>query len=165
MQCKTDLGVARASNRKLVHRIDRVHAACDGARIRYCAFWICGDYSQNATIVASPDVLARMCIRCELAARSEGFVYRCFGTVHVLYIGSAINPESRLRGHESQSSWWPDVVRTSVEAYPDIETARRAEAAAIEAERPLHNKKHNKHRMRRTGGQWHSVDELLKDAA
>ena len=40
---------------------------------------------------------------------------------------------------------------------PVIETARRAEAAAIEAECPLHNKKHNRHRMRRTGGQWHPV--------
>lgn len=159
VQCKTSLGVARASNRKLVHRIDSVDAACAGERIRYIAFWMCGEISRDATLVSNPAALARICKRCELAARGEGFVYRCFGAAHVLYIGSALNAESRLRGHASQSSWWPDVIGTAVEAHPDIETARRAEAAAIEAERPLHNKKHNKHRMRRTGGQWHPVAE------
>ena len=157
VRCKTVLGVAGASNRKVVHRIDSVDAACTGERIRYVAFWMCGDFSRDATLVASPAALARMCSRCELAARGEGFVYRCFGIDHVLYIGSAINAESRLRGHASSSSWWPEVVGTAVETHPDIETARRAEAAAIEAECPLHNKKHNRHRMRRTGGQWHPV--------
>jgi hypothetical protein len=165
VQCKTGFGVARAINRKVVHRIDSVDAACDGERIRYIASWMCGGFSRDVTLVASLDALSRTCGQCDLAARGEGFVYHCFGTADVLYIGSAIDAEHRLRGHELLSSWWPEVIGTHVETYPDIETARRAEAAAIEAERPVHNKKHNKHRMRRTGGQWHPVNDLLREAA
>ena len=68
-------------------------------------------------------------------------VYRCFDSAAALiYIGSAERVLSRLSGHKSRSSWWPDVADVRTTRYPTIFEARAAERLAIEAERPPRNK-------------------------
>lgn len=144
VRCKTEFAIARArTRRKVVHRIDWVDAACAEGRIRYFAGWICGDRSWDAVLVADPAPIGRMCKRCESLAQGP-FVYRCYDDAdQLLYIGSAKCRLSRFQGHRQSSPWWPEVARRELTDQPDIETARRAEAAAIRAERPIHNKQHN----------------------
>ena len=68
-------------------------------------------------------------------------LYSADGTL--LYIGIAQNWASRMKQHQEQKSWWPDVASTVFQPFPTREDAMVAEARAIKAERPLHNIVHN----------------------
>lgn len=159
VQCKTGLAIARGRNRrKVVHHPEWITAACTDGRLHYFAGWICGDCSWDAIIVADTGPYD-MCKRCEAIAQGP-FVYRCYDAAgRLLYIGSATSRVSRFQGHRKTSPWWPEVTDVKLTDQPDIETARQAEAAAIEAEAPIHNKKHNKQRVQRVGAQWQSASE------
>lgn len=66
-------------------------------------------------------------------------VYRLYaadGTL--LYIGSAYDPDRRCKSHHGKH-WWPLVARRTVEWQGNRSRAYTAEAAAIKAERPVHN--------------------------
>lgn len=144
---KSGLAASSGGNRKLVHRIAWIDAACTEGRLRYFARWACGDCCWDAILVAVPAPLA-MCKRCESLAQGP-FVYRLYDAdSRLLYIGSAKCRLSRFQGHRNTSPWWPEVARKELTDQPDIETARRAEAAAIKAERPVHNKRHNSPRTK-----------------
>lgn len=68
-------------------------------------------------------------------------VYRCYALDGSLdYIGSAFDPEQRLREHGASAEWARSVARRVDEWYPTEGQARTAELAAIKAERPRHNK-------------------------
>lgn len=74
-------------------------------------------------------------------------VYRLFavdGTL--LYIGISDRPDFRLDDHRQQKDWWRHVKRVTLTEYPTRALAEAAEAAAIQAERPLHNVVHNQDR-------------------
>lgn len=145
VHCKAGLAVARG--RKIAHHVRWMTSACTEGRIHYFAGWECGDRTWDAVIIADVEQAGSLCRRCESLALGP-FVYRCIGAgEQKLYIGSAKSRRSRMQSHRTASFWWPEVVRVDIEDQPDIETARRAEAAAIRAEAPLYNKKHNKARL------------------
>ncbi len=67
-------------------------------------------------------------------------LYHLYGSADlVLYIGVSAEPEARLRQHESDKPWWPEVIRHSIEWHPSRAAALTAEASAIHIERPLYN--------------------------
>lgn len=70
-------------------------------------------------------------------------VYRAFDDDgRLLYIGSSVCVDARMRYHEQHSPWWPfhaDLERT---AYPTLTEARVAEKAAIATEHPRWNVAH-----------------------
>jgi predicted GIY-YIG superfamily endonuclease len=70
-------------------------------------------------------------------------LYRLFAAGDVLlYIGIAKRFGRRWEQHARSQPWWPEVVRQTVDWYPDREAAEDAEKAAIKAENPRHNVMH-----------------------
>lgn len=61
----------------------------------------------------------------------------------LLYVGIATRWHSRMGQHAHDKPWFHEVKATKLEEYPNRAEALRAEAAAIQAERPVHNVKHN----------------------
>lgn len=61
----------------------------------------------------------------------------------LLYIGVSENLDRRWKHHATVQPWWPEVVRRSVEWYPDRDAAEEAEVAAIKTEGPRHNVMHS----------------------
>lgn len=69
-------------------------------------------------------------------------LYRHFDSDgRLLYVGIALSPLSRLRAHRSRAHWFDDIARITIERFPDIAAARKAERAAAENEKPLFNLK------------------------
>jgi prevent-host-death family protein len=71
-------------------------------------------------------------------------LYRFYDSaVAPLYFGIAVDPEARWRSHR-RAPWWAlvDADRTQVDWFPDRAAASRAEAAAIKADSPRHNRTH-----------------------
>jgi hypothetical protein len=71
----------------------------------------------------------------------RGVVYRMYdeaGTL--LYVGSSSNIGRRLSQHQSDTAWFPAVVRIDVEHHSELAAARAAEARTIVAEAPLMNR-------------------------
>lgn len=67
-------------------------------------------------------------------------LYRFFDSDEcLLYVGITSRGMNRFKQHAKTQSWWPDVVRSTVEHYACRQDARDAELAAIEWEQPLHN--------------------------
>ena len=77
--------------------------------------------------------------------------YRAFDSAGVLlYLGVTGNPQRRMQQHRSRSSWMVEVAWMSwTAAGVDQRSAHRAEAAAIEAERPLYGTTPKEARQRR----------------
>lgn len=68
-------------------------------------------------------------------------VYRYFNAAGtLLYVGATANPKRRAWEHGVRQRWWCDVASASFEWFADRQAAMDAEAAAIRAEKPLHNK-------------------------
>jgi predicted GIY-YIG superfamily endonuclease len=61
----------------------------------------------------------------------------------LLYVGITDSPERRWVQHAGEKYWWPSVADRSIRWFPSREQALIAEAAAIRAERPIHNVQHN----------------------
>jgi predicted GIY-YIG superfamily endonuclease len=59
----------------------------------------------------------------------------------LLYIGISDNPERRLGEHKRSADWCDEIAATATEAYATRAEAIKAEPAAIETERPMHNKR------------------------
>lgn len=71
-------------------------------------------------------------------------LYRLFDRDEtLLYVGITYSPRSRWTSHK-QKHWWPEVNRAALVEFPDRESALRAEAAVIAAERPRYNVQHNR---------------------
>jgi predicted GIY-YIG superfamily endonuclease len=67
-------------------------------------------------------------------------VYRAFdGAGQLLYVGCTSEPKVRVAAHRTSAPWYPQAARWTYEPHPDRKAALAAEAAAIRAERPLHN--------------------------
>ena len=70
-------------------------------------------------------------------------VYRLYALDgRLLYVGMTNNPDVRFAYHALTKRWWSQVEEQAVEWHPDRGAARRAEAAAIKAERPVYNAMH-----------------------
>jgi len=61
----------------------------------------------------------------------------------LLYIGISGRLPRRVIGHAKESSWMEFAASSTVEGFPSRSEAAAAEVAAIKAERPLFNQKHN----------------------
>ena len=69
------------------------------------------------------------------------FVYRCYSATRApLYVGMSGALELRLIDHRRTSSWWALAEYIAVSRYDSNGEARKAETAAIEAERPAYNR-------------------------
>lgn len=68
----------------------------------------------------------------------------------LLYIGITVDVTIRWSSHTRGKVWWKDVVHATVEHHPNRTAVLAAEAAAIKAEKPLHNITHNRSRRRPT---------------
>lgn len=67
-------------------------------------------------------------------------LYRLYGDADELfYIGVAKDILMRWKRHAYQKSWWPQVLKMTVEWHDSREEAERAEEAAIRAEHPKYN--------------------------
>jgi predicted GIY-YIG superfamily endonuclease len=71
----------------------------------------------------------------------EHWLYRCWGSDgRLLYVGVTNSYSQRLCHHRARTPWWPTVAEVSTASYPNRHTALNAEALAIKAERPIHNR-------------------------
>lgn len=71
-------------------------------------------------------------------------LYRLFNADNqLLYIGIADHWPRRINDHAHDKPWWPEVATTTVEHFPNRETAVAAETQAIRTEHPRHNVTHN----------------------
>jgi hypothetical protein len=71
---------------------------------------------------------------------SQFVLYRFFdGEGRLLYVGMTINPGRRMDRHRTAKEWWTEVVEIRMEQFPDLDTLRVAERAAIVAEKPRYN--------------------------
>ena len=69
-----------------------------------------------------------------LAVRPH-YVYRAYDAAgRLLYVGCTVDVEKRLTAHRSTSQWADYMASHTVESFPDKETGRAAESAAIESE-------------------------------
>ncbi|MYU24609.1 GIY-YIG nuclease family protein [Streptomyces sp. SID8352] len=66
----------------------------------------------------------------------------------LLYIGIAVDPETRMRVHSREKTWWPLVAQRSIEWFTDRPAAEAAERSAIITEQPVHNVSHSTTRQR-----------------
>jgi predicted GIY-YIG superfamily endonuclease len=68
-------------------------------------------------------------------------VYRHFdASGKLLYIGMSSNAPARKRWHSRNAPWFDQIASWTFEEFESRSAAMAAEKAAIEAERPLHNK-------------------------
>lgn len=73
-------------------------------------------------------------------------LYRVYDAAdRLLYVGITTNLRERLRSHSHRppagSAWWPQVAYCSLERFPEVWMALRAEVEAIHTEYPLYNKR------------------------
>lgn len=69
-------------------------------------------------------------------------LYRHYDAAGVLlYVGTARDPVKRLIGHEGRSPWADDIATITIESFDTDEAAYKAEAIAVEKERPIYNKR------------------------
>jgi predicted GIY-YIG superfamily endonuclease len=57
----------------------------------------------------------------------------------LLYVGLTTNPLGRISQHRSRQPWGKEIDDYEVEWFPNRETAKSAERAAIHYDNPLHN--------------------------
>lgn len=74
-------------------------------------------------------------------ADRETTLYRCWDELgDLLYVGVTHDLTSRMKQHKYGTDWYPQVARITATAHPVRMAALVAEAQAIEAESPLHNR-------------------------
>lgn len=142
--CKT--GLAASSRKMKVHRVEWMKTRVINGRLCCWAQWVCGGDSIDAVVIADPEPFGGVCQRCALMG---WFTYHCFTADRVLlYIGSTGDRYMRFKGHARQSPWWLEVADIQLTEYPDETAARVAEALAINAEHPVHNKQPGAKRLK-----------------
>lgn len=138
---KTPYVAARRGS--LAHLHNGVAATFEGNVVQFGARFMCGHGSNDVAVLPDAEAYGGVCRVCSDVAAGSA-VYRCFRVAgDLIYIGSTETYLTRLKIHETQSPWWPQVAKVTDERYPTIFQARAAERLAIEAERPLYNKRYN----------------------
>jgi hypothetical protein len=128
--------VARCGGR-LAHLVRSTERHIWNDKVALRAEWACGENSCDVALLDSGDDWPQKCERC----LHRNYVYRCFDDAgRLIYIGSTCNEYSRFTFHRGRTPWWPSVARVKKEEYPTLFEARQAEAKAIAAEQPLHNR-------------------------
>jgi hypothetical protein len=73
-------------------------------------------------------------------AERETAVYRLFDiNKTLLYVGISWDPDIRMKDHEANSPWWPDVKHMAAAWYRNRENAMAHASWPIATESPLHN--------------------------
>ena len=73
-------------------------------------------------------------------------LYRHFDECgNLLYVGISLSTIQRLSQHKSQSHWFDNIQKITIEKFPSREDALQAERTAIQEEEPLHNLALNHH--------------------
>jgi hypothetical protein len=143
MPVQSKTGLVAAKRGELAHLDVGVAAILESDHLRFGARFLCGGGSADVAILAGASAHGGVCERCVDVAAGP-CVYRCFNAAPALiYIGSAEKWLGRLGNHRAHTPWWPEVTDVRIARYRSIFEARTAEIAAIEAEHPLHNKRHN----------------------
>lgn len=76
-------------------------------------------------------------------------LYRLFDAEGaLLYIGIAVDPNTRWRVHAGEKTWWTEVASKTVEWFQNRLLAQAAEAEAIAIEAPRYNVEHSQTRRR-----------------
>lgn len=141
---RTKVPFASTKRGGIVHRHNGVAAIISGATARLGARFLCGDRAHDVMVMASADASGGACERCEDVAAGP-CVYRCFtADGSLVYIGSTSTRLKRLKIHETQSGWWPEVADVKTDRFPTIFEARAAERLAIIAEAPAYNKQYRR---------------------
>lgn len=74
-------------------------------------------------------------------ATAETSLYRMYDADGILlYVGISLSFPARFATHKSEKPWASEVANMTVEQYPTRQAALDAEAAAIIAENPVHNR-------------------------
>jgi len=86
--------------------------------------------------------------------RSKHDVYRVRETSGaLLYVGCSVNAFLRVQQHKAEHQpWFPMAALVDITRYPDRDTARQIEAAAIANEAPAWNKAQEATALRRANG-------------
>lgn len=124
-------GIAASRRTAVAHHVADAAEITVGDETTLAAVWVCGGSSVDATLLPDDSV---DCIGCRLAAAMpQGpCVYYAWGEDgELLYIGSTINPSQRMRGHMTQTRWWPEVRRLTFDEHRTERAARVAESEAI----------------------------------
>lgn len=67
-------------------------------------------------------------------------LYRCYtARALLLYVGMTNNPEQRFRHHRADKPWWKYVDHITLQKYPNRTALAKAEATAIDTEKPKFN--------------------------
>lgn len=78
------------------------------------------------------------------------YVYRCYDAEGaLLYVGCSNQPRTRVGGHRENAWWGSRISSVRYMVFPDSTAALRAEATAIDLERPACNLK----------GRWHQLGD------
>jgi hypothetical protein len=73
----------------------------------------------------------------------SAYLYRAFNRDgDLLYIGSSVQVDGRIRHHYLNAPWWFVASRFTFVRYPDEASARQAEVDAIGSEHPRWNVRH-----------------------
>lgn len=73
------------------------------------------------------------------------FLYRLYSrSGELLYVGVTDNCLRRWKEHSKIQPWWSEVHRLTQDWFPDRTSVEAAERRAIQVERPVHNKTHNR---------------------
>lgn len=87
---------------------------------------------------------------------SEAVVYRCYTACgRLMYIGSTINPFSRMDQHSKDKDWWPEIARIDLRHCKSEPYARALEKRAIwllAPEKNVHGQKDQRERIREGRG-------------
>ena len=140
-----DGGVAASRRTGVSHHVGDAAEITVGDETTLAVRWLCGGSSVDAVLLNEESV---DCVGCRLTAATPQTpcVYYAWGEEDdLLYVGSSVNVAQRIRGHMTQTGWWPSVRRLTFDEYATEHEARRAEFIAI-AERPG---KHNREGVRR----------------
>ncbi len=101
----------------------------------------CGAIYGSVAPYMEPPEESEECDDCLLVGTVSHVMYRFFGAGGVLlYVGYSANFGQRLRHHQTQTKWWPEVVDWKLEFFDTEMAGRAAEQSAIFREAPVHNK-------------------------
>ena len=143
MRCETGAVIGRSSRSRMTHLAPVVLGFPEDDGLRLAAHYLCGGSSISVKVVPrDAGELCGFCIDTELGPG----VYRCFNAAGVvIYIGATAHYLKRIKQHETESPWWPEVADVTVERYRSKPDAFTAERTAIYFGNPVHNVTHRSH--------------------
>lgn len=99
-----------------------------------------------------------------MTKKSCPVMYRCFdASGRLIYVGSTARWGRRMGEHRKQSWWFPLMARLKTVEHPTLESARAAEATAIQEEQPAFNWRDTGRGWLGRRDAWTAADRALYD--